>query len=247
MVLSLPILLFIMALMINFGTAASWKVRSLSVARHAVWSSRWPRTPGSLPRPEYWPQKAEIRAEDAGRVESLDDPRVHRPVARGPLPMTKVNEDLLDPTRGLRLGAAEIDRHFPLLGKLPEYHLEARDQILDDKWQYQRMGLPANRHRRIPVIYGLAKAGQNYVDRYVQSIASLLNAPCRPMLAPLDRDPVVGCRDFHPQLHRFCTLDEKVAREHVQDLIDHVQGNARKHIPSVYDVMVSAYTAALGR
>lgn len=51
MVLSLPILLFVMALMINYGTVACWKVRALSVARNAVWSTRWPRTGHSNPRP----------------------------------------------------------------------------------------------------------------------------------------------------------------------------------------------------
>ena len=49
MVLSLPILLFIMAVIINFGTLASWKVRGLSAARHAVWSSRWPRSRSTSP------------------------------------------------------------------------------------------------------------------------------------------------------------------------------------------------------
>jgi len=44
MVLALPVLLMIMALIINFGTVAAWKVRGLCAARHAVWSSRWPRS-----------------------------------------------------------------------------------------------------------------------------------------------------------------------------------------------------------
>ena len=35
--LSLPILLFVMALIVNYGTLAAWKVRDLSVARLAVW------------------------------------------------------------------------------------------------------------------------------------------------------------------------------------------------------------------
>ena len=51
MVLCLPFLLFIMALMINFGTAAAWKVRTLVVARNACWATRWPRGTGDLPRP----------------------------------------------------------------------------------------------------------------------------------------------------------------------------------------------------
>ena len=44
LILALPILLFIMALIINYGTVAAWKVREHSVARLAVWETRWPRT-----------------------------------------------------------------------------------------------------------------------------------------------------------------------------------------------------------
>lgn len=244
LVLALPLLLLIMALMINFGTAASWKVRTLLVARHAAWSARWPRTPDQFPRPDYWPESAAAAEEDAGRLEALDDPRVDLPVARGPLPMTRVHDELLDPTRGLRVATARLSREFPLLGKLGAYQLQSRQWILDDKWQYQRMGLPANRHRRIPVIYELAKADPSHMNRYAQAINALVSSPCWPLLAPLDRDPQVGFRDFHPRLRRFCTVDTAVAGEQVNDLIDHIQGNGRRHVPSVFEVMVSAYTRA---
>ena len=40
--LALPILLSIMALMVNFAVAASWKVRAAGVARHMFWSSHDP-------------------------------------------------------------------------------------------------------------------------------------------------------------------------------------------------------------
>ena len=39
MVLALPFLLCIMALMVNFSDVACWKVRSLTVARQAVWGA----------------------------------------------------------------------------------------------------------------------------------------------------------------------------------------------------------------
>ena len=83
MVLSLPILLFLMALIINYGTVASWKVRGLSAARHAVWSSRWPRARDASPRPGYWrPPESEMGARGAGDVPELDDLRVDLPVVR---------------------------------------------------------------------------------------------------------------------------------------------------------------------
>ena len=81
-VLCLPILLLVMALMINFGTAACWKARGQVVARHALWGSRWPRTGERNPRPSFWPEPASLSSGGAGDVEALDDPRVNQPVAR---------------------------------------------------------------------------------------------------------------------------------------------------------------------
>ena len=104
--LALPILLFIMALIYNYGIVAAWKAREHSVARLAVWETRWPRTGSSDPRPSYWwPAAATMESSDQGTVPGMDDPRIDLPVARGPLSGATVNSDLLDPTRGLREGS----------------------------------------------------------------------------------------------------------------------------------------------
>ena len=267
MVLSLPILLFIMALMINFGVAACWKVRSLTVARHAVWSTRWPRTGQSNPRPHYWPGGAGLTFEGAGNVPRLDDPRVDQPVARGPLPLgTTVHEELLDPTRGLRRGSASITQGFPMLGKMGTYHLSARTHLLDDKWQYRRMQWPeegyrlgSNVQRRIPVIYALARVSEPIVQAHIQAAKAILGAAFRDQLAPLDRDEEyayyqllfgwgIGAPDFHPRLHRFCGLDPTDAAGKQQRLIDRIQGRpARPRVPSVAERMTRAFISLYGR
>lgn len=261
MVLALPLLLFIMALMINFGVVASWKVRGLSVARHVLWGSRWPRSGSGNPRPAYWPETAGVGTGGPAHVAELDDPRLDQPVARGPLPLgTEVRAELLDPTRGLRRGSAEIRRAFPLLARMGDYHLTARTCLLDDKWQYQRMGMGHNRQRRIPVIYALAKAPPGLVDAYVQAVVAILYAPFRPQLAPLDRDDEFiqygrrfgwggGAPDFHPRLRRFCSLDLLLAAQRVEDLIDRIQGevqrdedgNVTRRIPCVAEKMTRAF------
>ena len=41
LVLALPILLFVMALIVCYGTISAWKVREHSVARLAAWETRW--------------------------------------------------------------------------------------------------------------------------------------------------------------------------------------------------------------
>ena len=41
LVLALPILLFVMALIVCYGTISAWKVREHSVARLAAWETGW--------------------------------------------------------------------------------------------------------------------------------------------------------------------------------------------------------------
>ncbi len=85
-----------------------------------------------------------MESSDQGTVAGMDDSRVDLPVARGPLPQATVNSELLDPTRGLREGSAELTRKYPLLGKMGTYTIDAQTWLIDDKWQYQRMGMGSN-------------------------------------------------------------------------------------------------------
>jgi hypothetical protein len=216
LVLSLPILLFVMALMINYGTVSSWKVRGWLAARHAVWQSRWPRNLGNFPRPEYWPTTANMGAGGSADVTELNHPAVDQPVARGPWLMnTQVDEDLLDPTRGMRRGSSNLTRSFPFLGGLGDYHLPTETQLLDNKWQFERLGLSWTRQRRIPVIYTFPQSDAGLANAYLQAALAIYYAPFRPDLFPLDRDDEFleysnrfgwgrGAPDFHPNLRNCC-------------------------------------------
>jgi hypothetical protein len=187
---------------------------------------------------------------DQGNVSGMDDQRVNLPVVRGPMKGATVDANLLDPTRGLRMGEAEYTRHLTLLRKLGDYTIDAKDWLIDDKWQYQRMGLDSTVQRRIPVIYTLAKASTSLVNAYVQSVVAIANAPFAAQLAPLDKDPEYiyyaslfgwgGPPDFHPRFQVMCTTDRTLTDKSVQNLIDRIQGNRRRHIPSVAEVMARA-------
>ncbi len=251
--LALPILLFIMALIINYGTIAAWKVRENSVARLAVWETRWPRSGSTDPRPRYWPATASMGSSDQGTVAAMDDRRVDLPVARGSLPAATVNFDLLDPTRGLREGSAELTRKYPLLGKMGTYTIKAQTWLIDDKWQYQRMGMCSNWQRRVPVLYELAKAPRSLVNSYVQSVLAVSQAAFREQLRPLDDDPDFlyygtlfgwgGVRDFHPQVQSMCTTDRNLTDKSVEQLIDIIQGKHIKdqNIPSLAERMAQSF------
>jgi len=251
--LALPILLFIMALIINYGTIAAWKVRENSVARLAVWEARWPRSGLTDPRPRYWPATASMESSDQGTVTGMDDRRVDLPVARGPLPAATVNSDLLDPTRGLREGSAELTRRYPLLGKMGTYTIKAQTWLIDDKWQYQRMGMGSNWQRRVPVLYALAKAPASLVNAYVQSVLAISQAAFREQLRPLDDDPDFlyygalfgwgGAPDFYPRVQSMCTTDRNLTDKSVEQLIDTIQGKHTKNqnIPSLAERMAQSF------
>ena len=251
--LALPILLFIMALIINYGTIAAWKVREHSVARLAVWETRWPRSGAACPT--YWPATASMGSSDQGTVAGMDDTGVDLPVARGPLPAATVNSDLLDPTRGLREGSASLTRRFPLLGKMGSYTISAQTWLIDDKWQYPRMGLGSTWQRRVPVLYALAEAPASQVNAYVQSVLAIMGAALQSQLAPLDKDPDFpyygalfgwgGAPDFHPPVQSMCTTDRTLTDPAVQNLIDRIQGNnsTKPPIPSLAQTMALAFVS----
>ena len=232
LVLALPLLLFIMALIINYGTVSAWKVRANSVARLAVWEARWPRTGDSDPRPSYWPAPATIENSDQGNVAGMDDSRVDLPVARGPMPGTTVNSEVLDPTSGLREGSAVLTRNYPLLRKLGTYTLTGQTWLIDNKWQYQRMGMGGNWQRRIPVLYALAEGPASQVTSYIQSVMAIANATFQAQLAPLSNDPDFiyygslfgwgGAPNFYPQIQQMCTTDHKLTDKAVNNLIGQV-------------------------
>ena len=88
LVLWLPILLFVAALMVNFGTSATWRLRGKVVARDAAWRVRWPRTGANEPRPEdwVWPKPARMEVREGAPITQLENPMTQHPVVRGPLP-----------------------------------------------------------------------------------------------------------------------------------------------------------------
>jgi len=270
LVLALPILLFTMALILNHGTVASWKVRALVTARHSAWASRWPRDASLAPRPAYWPSQGTSVGVTPGDIPALDDPRIDKPVVRGPLANLDVHSDLLDPIHGLRDGTSTLTRDFPLLGRIGKYRLEADAPILDNQWQYQRTNwpqqgtsVPANVWRRIPVIYLLPKADRSLSGAFYQAVMTALGAPYREALAPLDDDPeyrrITATLDPSGQgwapnftagrrLAFHCTLDRAVEQSAVDDLRDRIQGRTDRdssgrvirHVPGLAEEMTRA-------
>jgi hypothetical protein len=248
LVLALPFLLGIMALMVNIGNVACWKVRSLTVARQAVWGARWARTGSSDPTPAYWPENANRRVIEAGNV-TIDQ-------AMGSLqnPPILADNDKLDPSRGLREGTAAVSRRFPMLRSLGSFTVQAQDYLLDDKWQYQEMGIPTNTYRRSPTIYINIQQIPSNVDTIYEQFSASLNY-LRTSLRPLDNDiefiyykwwltgSINRAPDFHPRLQLpFPILDREDVKRPIADLIDHIQGKKDiPKVPSVAEIMTQDF------
>jgi hypothetical protein len=252
LVLALPILLFMMALMVNFGVIAAWKVRGSSVSRFEAWRARDERTNYTYPRDDsWWPNAATyaygwdgnitVSSSLTGAVDSS---------SMVPTGDVTVVATLLDVTRGLVRGYAELSRGYAMLGKMGKFEVQAQTYLVDDKWRYDEMGLGRNNARRSLVVYHLPTASS---AAYVQAATNLFyafyyNPPYTAYLAPLDRDPeFIAFRGFAPHfpppLASFCTLDMSVVDALVQNLIDQVQGvyGEQIHIPSVAEQMTQAF------
>ena len=255
MVLVLPILLFMMALTINFGTAACWKIRSSIMARQTLWDSRSERSGSTDLRPAYWPTSG-TTANSTDAVPELDDPRVNQPLVRGPLPGAIVNDELFDPSHGLHTASANLTRSHTLLKKMGKYHVASQSDLLDGLWTYAQMGLLCdNWEWRIPVLYKLSKADHSLVTAYFNAAIGILSASFRPALQPLDKDDefisygeIFGWDnkppDFHPALNKFCSLDGQLADERVAELLDRIQGKKGEtgsRVPDVAEQMTKAF------
>lgn len=228
LVLWLPVLLFLVALIINYGSMATWRVRGEIVARDAAFRARFGRSgsdEGHLLG--EWPTSAVMMTTVDPPITQIDDPFLQHPVARGPLPNGFVVRPVLDPDRiGAYRGVAEIERRFPLMPRLGGYQSGAiSGSLLDRKWTNWEMGI-ANVQRRIPVLYQLPRTDPGLPQAFRQAISAVVNIPHFAALIVLERDAdmrlITGRdRDFHPQVFRLCELDREVVyRQQVERLVD---------------------------
>ncbi len=235
LVLWLPILLMVMALFVVFGNAAVWKVRTAAAARHVVWRARAPRTGAIDPPIDFGAQKSSMSSGAAGAMPQLDDPRLRRPVVRGPLDKIQVNDQLLDFSRGRQRGVAAMSQPFPMLGNMGHFEFTVPNSLLDDQFRYWEMGIPSNNHRRIPFIYQLPKAPEHFAKNYAHDVGRIVNASFRKDLYPLDHDEEIKAYtghyvDFHPKIVSFCELDRlTVLLKYVDEVVHRIQGRHRFH------------------
>ena len=261
-VLWLPVLLFVMALMVNYGTMATWRVRSEIVSRHAVWRTRWPRNGANeaAPTRPYWPADAVMTTAPDVEPIILDLPEIDHSVVRGPIPNGFVVRPILEPTRGAVKGISEVNREYPLLPRIGSFESGDVDTpLIDRKWSSAEMGIP-NMYRRTLVLYRLPRTDPSLPQAFAGAVRSVLSIPHYSALAVLDRDADIrrytgGYVDFHPRVGRMCELDPQVVYDQeVEPLIDIRQpdGDIRlgeiSRLPrTMTDYFLGMYRAAVQR
>lgn len=210
--LSLPIMLFVMGLMIIVGTTASWKVRTVTNSRQAVWRTIDPRDGETDPHSRGWPASAQMEVEEARSAIESDPYQDHEVVRGQPLSaptgeQLQVRESLFSMQSGLVNGIAALERPFPVMRNMPpgQIHLLREHPLLSRDWQFREMGLRSNAQRRILFLYpaDYERALSSAVQRYHEAALTIVLNPLNPILETLDNDgelrnPVPSGWTYHP-------------------------------------------------
>jgi hypothetical protein len=237
----IPALLFVGALMLNFGTVVVWRARGEIASRDGAWRNRMPREAArEAPLRPIWPADAKLVVNADRPILQLDHPAIHHPVVRGPLPNGFVVRDTLDPNKGMLRADAAVTRNFPLLPKIGPYRTgDIPHSLLVQLWPCRETRNYFNLARRIPAIYQLPTTDPSLPEAFVNADRAILSIPHYEALSVLDRDEEVFryrgfYPDFHPRIRRICELDvEEIQRREVNRLIVSTDALGRKRLGQV--------------
>ena len=207
-----------MALMVSFGAAATWKVRTLNFARQGIWRDRSTWNGDGDPRIGSLPSSASMGGGTAGdltRIDTLwDVGSIQHPVTRGPRvtgqgqDQTTGHVDVRDRryfemAEGVRQGTAEMSRRYALLPRMGSFRYDVTHTLLDSRWQFPSQGFASNDSRRAKDWYNFEDAPEwaSQKAMFQQADARLLANPSAAQLRPLDRDEEF--RDFYGDYREF--------------------------------------------
>ncbi|HVW01119.1 MAG TPA: TadE family protein, partial [Planctomycetaceae bacterium] len=236
LVLSLPVLLFTMALMINIGVVACWKVRAATAARQGIWRNRSGWNAGGDPNPPEWPAPATLGSTGAANLTSVagpwNQPAIAHPFARGPVITAPGggnayiqvrNKRYLEMSEKTSQGTSHIQRSLPLLQTYMRnqgsYNLDVQHPLVDSRWQFQSMGFGWNHQRRSKGWYNFESEPDwaSQQARYLAADQKITSNPQQQFLVPLDRDPdflqyTGNYPDFYPK-PGGCQIDPNIVQQ----------------------------------
>lgn len=223
MVMVLPLLMMIMSMIIVFGYMISWKLRTETVARDAIWRDRSDRFANEFATPIEWnerldPTDPSIWTSRGNNIAEFENElETNHPIIAGPIPQVAVREQVLEFGRGVRIGVADLDEQTPIFSTLSPVQFRVNHAILDNQFRYWQLG-HGNFQRRIPVIYEVELDFIRGSAAMQSAVAAIVNAPFQLQLVALDRDPEFlawrgSAPDFHPRVGRFCETDRQIVRD----------------------------------
>lgn len=251
--LSLPFLMLLTALMINFGFVGAWKLRAQGAARYASWRTLAVRTGDWNPPPDNWPAGAPLTTgagQDLPQVDVLwnQPPDLTVQCIRGPLLTAPTTSEVLNVEGRLEMdgsvhaGGAQVSKPVPLFrnsmpGGLGRLNFNLSQDLLDHRWQFFSLGIPDNLHPRGRVWYdlehvnfaSLSSASAQEYGKLEQLWQQLVNSPDRRHLKTLDQDEEFfryrgWSPDFYPRLSRECSGDvESMRINAVEPLIERIE------------------------
>ena len=222
LVLSLPLMLFVLVLMINFGDVARWKVRAQQNARYAGWRTLSGRTGNFDPNPHSWRLPATLNSGQAQQITKVNEvwdsvEVLNNEVVRGPQNLIKdpltgsfLNvEQKFQMSEDVHYGNARIKRPLHLLRRLiPKgWVFNLHQNLLENPWQFHHIGYLSNLDRRARLLYRLEPDQLPGFDmslqaRLTQAHQAMASNPLAANLDPLDRDAeFIRYRGSPPEFH----------------------------------------------
>ena len=252
-VLALPMLVMMMALMIDFGVVGAWKIRTQTNARYAGWRTLTTRTGEFNATPPYWPSSANLTARSGNPLTNVNQqwdstqdllcPCVRGQQLTAPNATAAINvEGRLEMDDNVIQGHATLERDLPLFrGALPatggKFRFDINQDLFDNHWQYHTLGLPHNDYPRSRAWWDIEHSDLAALDGAIDSNKQLLDQNLQRLqtnpkvadLYPLDNDDEHlryrdSTPDYYPRLGSACQADPQRV---YFDLVSRVDANGR--------------------
>ncbi|MDB5340099.1 MAG: hypothetical protein JWN70_5718 [Planctomycetaceae bacterium] len=266
LVLALPLLLSVMALIVNFGHAATWKIRGATNARLAMWRHRPMWSADSDPKPmSWWPQAATMGVAGSNRISQVDAGWNQSAIAQGWIKgpvfsggggyLMVRDKRVNEMSEGVSQGTSSISQRYPFLPSMGLMKLNVDHSLLDSTWQYETMGYANNGQRRANGWWNLEDSPDWAAEKqvFLEADTRMVSNPQRELMLPLDRDinPWTGgfVGDFYAR-YRYGNNDPndpQVIRQtkiiNPTGLVDQIKGRSQPPTPGVCKTMAQGYLA----
>lgn len=201
LVLALPLMLSVMALIVNFAHASIWKTRSATGARLAMWRDRPMWDAGRDPKPvNYARPDTLLNVYSDARVAEVDgywnQPAITQLWIKGPIYTVpngylRVRDNRVNEmSEGVSKGQASVRTNYPFLPSTGKVDLRVTHALLDSAWQYHTMGYAYNDRRRAKGWWELDDSPDwaGLKQAFLDADSQMVNNSQRERLRPLDRD-----------------------------------------------------------